>query len=1147
MLKKIMHFLPCAFLAVLFIVTACSSPKSPPLDGPGTGITSVTISPNNSGGVIAVEKGGHRQFTAVVEVTGGAADTVIWTVTGKNSNDTAISTGGLLAVGEDETAETVTVTATSTVDNTKSASATVTVVNPGEGPQVTSVTIDAPKNVSVRKGQTHQFSATVEVTYNGDDTVTWDIDGGTGDDTTISDDGLLTVDIDETAATLTITATSALTSTMFDTATVTVINANAVQLDAVAKPQLSAQGVASWTGLDDESKVAGYTVALFKNENSAGEDTINKGASYSHDFISAMRDSGAGEYTVKVIAKGNSPDTADSEFSEASDPQTVVQRPTVTELNWSGDTATWSAGTDDTSGLGYLVKLYRNNNLTDKEYNVTGTSRSFASDTQDDGSYTFTVTALGNNYLVVGAAESAKSPANVKLSNVWLAGIPDWTFPTGTPMTQEGGTYVWEGNLTEAHTFRFSLTDTTGWGDIWNGSWFAPADYAEGGQAVTVDGSGNPITRFDTDTSQGATSATQNTWKIDTGYYQIVLNPGEMKMYVTQPVVVTGVTVNGPNNAERGTSTTSYTAQVNGHNTPGQGVTWSVTGGGSGTSIAANGTLTVALGETATELTIKATSTIDTEISGTKNITVSAPGATKLDTVSKPALSEAGAASWTYSSDANVVRYDVQLYKDSVAQGSPVQVAKGTFTHNFRPAIQAAGAGSYTVTVTAIGNGSTFTTSETSDKSDAVTFTSLTPVSVPSMWWDGNTAKWDTVTDASSYSVQLDKGASVIGSVGAPGNSYDFTSLLTANGNGSYTFKVKALGSGLNLDSTESAVVHSKVHLKLSISSGGGTAFGTNTVNAITYGNNVFVAVGSGGNIMKSTDGISWTNVDAHTSGGVFSEWVNKPELHSVCWGSNKFIAVGQWGTIVYSGDGTTWTQVTGAGKDPFDTWGTKPDLYAVTYGGSRFVLAGQAINTGTRTAWSTDGESWTFVENGSAGNGNAILGLAYGGEKFIAVGNGGRVTYTRDDITTVEDGTPSWGWIFDNIFGGTIQANAVAYGNGRWVIIGDNGHIKYTTDITAPLPKNWGWEDVTYSRFTSGILSVVYGDGKFVAVGHNGQIATSPDGAEWTATPVGTTDGQSRFTTDEQIRAAVFNNAGKLVIGGNAYTGTQSKFAYSE
>jgi hypothetical protein len=58
-----------------------------------------------------------------------------------------------------------------------------------------------------------------------------------------------------------------------------------------------------------------------------------------------------------------------------------------------------------------------------------------------------------------------------------------------------------------------------------------------------------------------------------------------------------------------------------------QTVTWSVEGGGSGTGITSGGVLTAGAGETASSLTVRATSTVDTGKSGTAAVTVPPQGA----------------------------------------------------------------------------------------------------------------------------------------------------------------------------------------------------------------------------------------------------------------------------------------------------------------------------------------------------------------------------------------------------------------------------------------------------------------------------------------------------------------------------------------
>jgi len=88
---------------------------------------------------------------------------------------------------------------------------------------------------------------------------------------------------------------------------------------------------------------------------------------------------------------------------------------------------------------------------------------------------------------------------------------------------------------------------------------------------------------------------------------------------------VTSVTIS-PASAQvaRGT-TQQFTAAVAGANNPSQGVTWTVTGNqSSSTNININGLLTVAAGETASSITVRATSTANTAVSGTRAVTITA-------------------------------------------------------------------------------------------------------------------------------------------------------------------------------------------------------------------------------------------------------------------------------------------------------------------------------------------------------------------------------------------------------------------------------------------------------------------------------------------------------------------------------------------
>jgi len=206
--------------AVFFAVT-CKSPSSSPGADETPAVDSVTIDPTTA----HVPRNGEEGFSADVQVRGGAAQTVTWEVTGNSSEDTiseeTVIVDGYLTVGSFETAATLIVTATSTFDNTKKASATVTVIDPYVPPSVT-VTISPKVNVEVDKGKTKQFTVDVQAKGGAYPDVTWSLSGNSSNATTLSQTGLLKVDADETAATLTVTVTSDFDPDKFDSATVTV-------------------------------------------------------------------------------------------------------------------------------------------------------------------------------------------------------------------------------------------------------------------------------------------------------------------------------------------------------------------------------------------------------------------------------------------------------------------------------------------------------------------------------------------------------------------------------------------------------------------------------------------------------------------------------------------------------------------------------------------------------------------------------------------------------------------------------------------------------------------------------------------------------------------------------------------------------------
>lgn len=97
-------------------------------------VSGVSVTPSTA----AVEKGGSQQFSVNLSGQGSFDESVTWSVEGAASASTSITQDGLLSVGADETATTLTVRATAS-DNTTSGAATVTVTE-GTAPEPAAVT-----------------------------------------------------------------------------------------------------------------------------------------------------------------------------------------------------------------------------------------------------------------------------------------------------------------------------------------------------------------------------------------------------------------------------------------------------------------------------------------------------------------------------------------------------------------------------------------------------------------------------------------------------------------------------------------------------------------------------------------------------------------------------------------------------------------------------------------------------------------------------------------------------------------------------------------------------------------------------------------------------------------------------------------------
>jgi hypothetical protein len=138
------------------------------------------------------------------------------------------------------------------------------------------------------------------------------------------------------------------------------------------------------------------------------------------------------------------------------------------------------------------------------------------------------------------------------------------------------------------------------------------------------------------------------------------------------------------------------------------------------------------------------------------------------------------------------------------------------------------------------------------------------------------------------------------------------------------------------------------------------------TLYRIVWAGNQFVAVGSldppatGAVALTSPDGITWTNHAMYAGANPVD----------IAWNGSRFVAVG--GETVTSVDGTTWQQ-TGSGM---------VSASAIAWNGQSFLACGM-----TSCYTSSDGNQWTGGIQLSGNHTATVSGLAWGNNKWVAVG----------------------------------------------------------------------------------------------------------------------------------------------------------------
>ena len=474
-------------------------------------------------------------------------------------------------------------------------------------PEVVSITV-SPDTVSVNSGGFKGFSATVTAINGASTDFEWSVEGYTSASTTINGTGTLNICADETAPTLTVKATSTFDNTKFGTATVTVIHyliGNAAQLKAFAD------------SVNNEVSFLGRNVILTADIDLSGFSTdagwTPIGTSSSFPFRGNF--DGKGHIITGLFINS-----------------TIASR-----------------------GLfGFIGANGRVHNLGLENVNITGGNRTggiageVASGVIENCYVTGVVRGTGASTQYVGAIAGTISGTGVRVSNCWSTAEIRGNFYfggiVGSIVTGSGGSVsncaalnpavIYTGPTTPSLFGRIGYS--SGSSVLSNNIAFSEMLDYKGDTGPTawafriatgLDGLDITATAINSDGTLGGRFTSANGWT--TAPRKL---PGlggrtvDMPAYLSDEPIVESVTVSPLTATLLPGGTQTFTANVVVRNAAPETVDWSVIGNTcTSTTISSAGVLTVGATETASTITVRATSDFDNTKSGTATVTVIQP------------------------------------------------------------------------------------------------------------------------------------------------------------------------------------------------------------------------------------------------------------------------------------------------------------------------------------------------------------------------------------------------------------------------------------------------------------------------------------------------------------------------------------------
>lgn len=219
-------------------------------------------------------------------------------------------------------------------------------------------------------------------------------------------------------------------------------------------------------------------------------------------------------------------------------------------------------------------------------------------------------------------------------------------------------------------------------------------------------------------------------------------------------------------------------------------------------------------------------------------------------------------------------------------------------------------------------------------------------------------------------------------------------------------------------------------------------------VRAITFGMDLFVAVGTGGAIYTSQDADHWEKRISPS----------QSTISEIVFGNGTFLALTFDGSILRSSNAVEWeSRYLGC------------CAYRLGFGNGLFVIGGGGLGY-TSIATSADGIQWTGRLGGTTNSqSGTVSAIEFGNGRFLVQANS--LLYSDDGIE----------WNRADL---SSPVSGISFGNGVFIGIQD-GYI-----VTSRDGLDWAKRDLSLS----GVGKFLYGGGKFLAIGFAGYIFQSDD-----------------------------------------------------